>query len=1635
MLLCLSAGWPARVYAQVPYMNEWYQFNQNYIKLLVVADGPHRVYRSELAAASVPNLATLDPDRIQVFYRGVEQEITVAKLSNGSLHYFEFEGRHNDGMLDTAIYYNPYGPFIQDKRQQPNIHRSFFTDTSAYFVTWDASATRRRVDWQSGPAGGRQPVTSFRAQVLTEYNNYYFEGGGGSTDPGHILNSEYITGEGFISNEYGTGGSVDAVARYVKLPAYLNSGPPARMSARVLSSTTDEHITSININGTEVFRDSSVGINMAQHDFDLGINLTSNPLVRFIAFGQGNKPDRQHACWQTITYNRSGDMGDSSRLVVHQWADPDTALFVFTRVGLDTAAWLYDPAHNLRIHGNVSGSTVEFLVPGASAPRDLYVYSDRALRPAIIQPRTDLANLSNLNGGAEFIILTDPAFANSAQAYANYRDTCSVNRLSAKVVYVDQVFDEFGYGSYNVVAIKNFFRYALDNWAVKPRFVLLWGKGKSTPRVDNDDNYVPSWGRPASDYAFVSNFDPRVADYEPQIPIGRICLFQDTDGLNYLAKVKEFEATPYAAWMKEAVFLGGGKVYAEQTSIRSALTTVYRPQWEGPPIGGKVYWYQNLSNGLVSNTDQPSHSYIDRGVGLIHFFGHSSTNIFDVDILEASRYTNYNKYPFMVAFGCYGGDFIQRGQSFGERFVLEPGRGSIGYFANTTAGFLSNLRDYGQLFYSELLSGTAPRPIGEVIRATIRNYATNYNGDVNIYVANHCKQLNLQGDPSIVLKIPTLPDLSTTAPQIWFSSPNLSAEDAQFTIHIAIDNHGRNFADSFAVNVSQRLADGTLLVHPSIRVANIQLHDTVSLTLLNTVGRRMAGLNTFTVTLDELDSLLEYQEDNNVVEKEVVIQGNSPAIVYPYDFAIIAQDSTPLVAATYVVTRSGTVNYSFELDTVPEFTSPFKQVSPPMAGTTIRGEWKPPVNYQPDRVYYWRVRRTDTYPVQWTTASFKYIPGQTGWSQSRPPQFWGDETDGVALDSVNRQWEFMQMTLQLHAYILSSGLAGRPNYFLGPFFSDDTPPEGILYTPIDQRSLRPAVQNTFWGDWHFLRSPTPSEPHSIADLLAAIQNTKAGDYFLICTSQNPRFPNWQPQYVQALAQIGVRPEDVAALKDDDRAVILGRKGGSPGSAIAIFHPNYAIPGQPPRIDLLTLLSGLRDSGVVKSPQIGPARAWTDYRYDWRADEPSAMDEVEAAVYGLPSSTTRNPVLPQLAEGTHSLAGVDPQLYPKICLEGYLADRYHPSAPQLDAWEVRYLPAPDLAADPNQDFVFPDTIEEGQIVDLQFALHNLTPYQADSVRVRFRFERADRSLRELGEIVVPPVAPRGTALTRYRFHSAAKGLQEGWGRLLVEVNPDQSRLEQHFFNNSFTQAVYVKTDKVGPLLDVTVDGKHLLDGDFVQPDPEISIVVNDENRYLPVTISDSTYFIWFGTERDYQFNEQLTIATDTRIEASPGRLPDNKARMIFHPGRLGDGEYTLTIQSRDFKGNPSGSKPYQIRMNVESAKTISEVLPYPNPFSTSTRFAYTLTGDEKPYVFQLHIYTISGHLVKVIDLLELGEVHFGYNLTEYSWDGRDEFDDLLANGVYIYKTHIKFKDRYGVEQRDEGLGQYFKNGYGKLVILR
>jgi flagellar hook assembly protein FlgD len=348
---------------------------------------------------------------------------------------------------------------------------------------------------------------------------------------------------------------------------------------------------------------------------------------------------------------------------------------------------------------------------------------------------------------------------------------------------------------------------------------------------------------------------------------------------------------------------------------------------------------------------------------------------------------------------------------------------------------------------------------------------------------------------------------------------------------------------------------------------------------------------------------------------------------------------------------------------------------------------------------------------------------------------------------------------------------------------------------------------------------------------------------------------------------------------------------------------------------------------------------------------------------------------------------------------------------------------------------PDSIDEGERLHLRAFVRNLTSVPTDSVWVRYALQDGDRQLFEIGRRKYGSFAAKEIKQIELDSNTAALGLPSGEMTLIMEVNPDDAIVEQYHFNNLYYHPIKVRTDLLGPLVDVTVDGKHLMGFDIVSPNPEIVILANDDNRYLPVTVSDSTFRIWFGTERTYNDNAMLTIDNNDHIEKSPVRMPENKTRLTYRPGQLADGEYTFAVQGYDLKGNAASSRPYVIQMKVVNEKSISQVLPYPNPFSTACHFAYTLTGDEKPSRFDVEIYTITGRLVKVVDLLALGDVHFGHNITAYAWDGRDEYGDLLANGDYIYRVNTRFSDAGEVKIIDEETAQFFQNGFGKMYLMR
>jgi flagellar hook assembly protein FlgD len=162
--------------------------------------------------------------------------------------------------------------------------------------------------------------------------------------------------------------------------------------------------------------------------------------------------------------------------------------------------------------------------------------------------------------------------------------------------------------------------------------------------------------------------------------------------------------------------------------------------------------------------------------------------------------------------------------------------------------------------------------------------------------------------------------------------------------------------------------------------------------------------------------------------------------------------------------------------------------------------------------------------------------------------------------------------------------------------------------------------------------------------------------------------------------------------------------------------------------------------------------------------------------------------------------------------------------------------------------------------------------------------------------------------------------------------------------------------------------------------------------------------------------------------------ENKFIITYKANFDEDGLYGLRVQGQDQSGNLSGSTPYEIYFEVIQKSSITNLYNYPNPFSTKTNFVFTLTGQNIPDELTIQILNISGRLIKQLKLSESENIKIGNNITDFYWDGKDEFGDPLANGVYLYRVIAKINNEE-IEHRNSSGDHAFKKGFGKMYLIR
>jgi hypothetical protein len=227
------------------------------------------------------------------------------------------------------------------------------------------------------------------------------------------------------------------------------------------------------------------------------------------------------------------------------------------------------------------------------------------------------------------------------------------------------------------------------------------------------------------------------------------------------------------------------------------------------------------------------------------------------------------------------------------------------------------------------------------------------------------------------------------------------------------------------------------------------------------------------------------------------------------------------------------------------------------------------------------------------------------------------------------------------------------------------------------------------------------------------------------------------------------------------------------------------------------------------------------------------------------------------------------------------------------------------------------------------------------------------------------------------------------------------------------------DKQGPVVDVFMNTSDFVFGGLTGPSPLLLVKLADNNGINVVGNS-----IGHDLEAVLDENTQNAIILNDFFETELNDYSKGSAK--YPLSKLKDGLHKVRVKAWDVANNPSeGYTEFIVAQSASIA--LQHVLNYPNPFTDRTcfQFDHNLAGQQIDVLIQ--IFTISGRLVKTLEksMISNGSIRQDDCI---EWNGRDDFGDPLARGVYVYKVKVKANFPGGAAANGE-------SAFEKLVLLK
>jgi Peptidase family C25 len=576
----------------------------------------------------------------------------------------------------------------------------------------------------------------------------------------------------------------------ITIPDIQNNSPVTLQSQCIARSVGIGSRFDIKINGQPAGQSMINAVSGGQYDLfaqpatTIGAAIASQDNIAInYTYVPGSFNSQGWLNWFELFCRRNLSLNHVDQVLFRDWqsvVNGNIADFIIANATVATKVWdVTDPVNVLSVPGNLSGTDLHIVSP-ASRLREYVAFNTTNFLLPIIIGKINNQDLHNVSP-ADYLIITWPAFLQQAQRLAQFHQ--QQNGLRSRVVTTDQVFNEFGSGSPDPVAIRDFVKMYYDKYgsipADKPRYLLLFGDASYdfNNRLNNNTNYTPAWENnfsldPLSTYAS-DDFYGFLDDNEDinsgliinylDVGIGRVPAKNNDEAKNFVDKVIAYsDRAGLGPWRNNLTFIADDEdfnLHLQDAEIFTATAAAILPAFNQQKIYLDAFQQESGSGGSrYPQANLAINNQVYNGTLIWNYNGHGgSRRLAEETILDQDIVNNWNneyRLPLFITATCdfapYDNPAIN---SIGENILLRPKTGGIALMTTTRVVFAFSNRIMNKNYLQIALQPDANgnyKSLGDAVKEA-KNYTYQISGDVT-----NNRKFTLLGDPALTLAFPAL---------------------------------------------------------------------------------------------------------------------------------------------------------------------------------------------------------------------------------------------------------------------------------------------------------------------------------------------------------------------------------------------------------------------------------------------------------------------------------------------------------------------------------------------------------------------------------------------------------------------------------------------------------------------------------------------------------------------------------------------------------------------------------------------------------------------------------------------------------------------------------------------------------------